>query len=240
MPILRVNRQLIYFAHVPKCGGTSVEAYLRDRFGPLAFLDQGWWGRGRARWGASSPQHVPVDALSTLFPDGFFDASFAVVRHPATRFVSAFVNARNDGRIPRLSSLDGMLSRLERRGVDAPGLADNHFLPMTRFVPDGADVFLLEDGLDRIAAWLDEVTGMRTLRTGIGRANMSRGAHGTPRDTLRHRVKRALQPAVPPLDARRLARIRALYEEDYAAFGYPEAPGDLALATPLVRMRAAA
>lgn len=239
MPILRASGKLIYFAHVPKCGGTSVERYLRDRFGALAFVDDAWWSRGRGRWGASSPQHVTAEALATLFPDGFFDVAFAIVRHPATRFVSAFVNARNDGRISRMSTLDGVLSRLERQGVGRPGLADNHFLPMTRFVPAGAEVLRLEDGLDRVAGLLDRVTGTRWDGR-IAHANASRGPHGPPGMTLRHRVKRAIQPPVPPLDPARLARIRALYHEDYPAFGYPQSPDDMRSATPRASPRRAA
>jgi len=37
MPIFRINDQLHYFAHVPKCGGSAVETYLTRRFGPLGF-----------------------------------------------------------------------------------------------------------------------------------------------------------------------------------------------------------
>ena len=33
MPFFRIDRELHYFAHVPKCAGASVEVYLRKRFG---------------------------------------------------------------------------------------------------------------------------------------------------------------------------------------------------------------
>ncbi len=225
MPILRTDDRLIYFAHVPKCGGTSIETYLRARFGQVALVDADWWTRrGIARWSASSPQHIPVEALHTMFPPDFFDASFAVVRHPATRFVSAFKHARSERHVPRTRSLDRMLGQLERHGVDAPGLADNHFMPMTRFVPEGAEVFRMEDGLDRVAEWLDEVTGTRAAGLRIGHDNAAEDRPKDTRQSLGRRIKRAMQPAIPELDAARLERIQALYRDDYAAFGYGIAP----------------
>jgi hypothetical protein len=42
MPYVTAAGKLIYFAHVPKAGGSSVENYLAARFGPLAMLDRNW------------------------------------------------------------------------------------------------------------------------------------------------------------------------------------------------------
>ena len=38
MPLAHWNNCSIFFAHVPKTGGSSVEDYLIRRFGPLASL----------------------------------------------------------------------------------------------------------------------------------------------------------------------------------------------------------
>ena len=45
MPIFRHDGALYFFAHVPKCGGQSVEDYLSRRFGPLAFLNNDYYAR---------------------------------------------------------------------------------------------------------------------------------------------------------------------------------------------------
>lgn len=92
MPIVRVGDQLVYFAHVPKCAGTSVEEYLAARFGPLAFLDRAYPDRdGRdSAWNRTSPQHIDVATFERLFPADLFAASFTVVRHPANRLLSSY------------------------------------------------------------------------------------------------------------------------------------------------------
>ena len=39
MPLAHWNNCSIFFAHVPKTGGSSVEDYLIRRFGPLSIID---------------------------------------------------------------------------------------------------------------------------------------------------------------------------------------------------------
>ena len=40
MPLACHNGQSIFFAHDPKAGGSSVEDYLIQRFGPLSLIDK--------------------------------------------------------------------------------------------------------------------------------------------------------------------------------------------------------
>ena len=68
MPFFRLRQQLVYFAHVPKCAGSSVEVYLQRRFGALAFRDQAHYKDAGTRWTRTSPQHVTVAALPRLSP----------------------------------------------------------------------------------------------------------------------------------------------------------------------------
>ncbi|MEL6934393.1 MAG: hypothetical protein AAFO17_15100 [Pseudomonadota bacterium] len=68
MPIIRIKGRPIFFAHVLKCAGTSIEKYLRARFGPLALLDRDYYDHpSRLRWSATSLQHIDVANLRRLF-----------------------------------------------------------------------------------------------------------------------------------------------------------------------------
>ena len=86
MPFFKAAQKIVYFAHVPKCGGSAVEDYLLARFGAVSFLDKNFFAQPASlHWTRSSAQHISADALVRLFPADFFDASFAVVRHPVDR-----------------------------------------------------------------------------------------------------------------------------------------------------------
>ena len=54
MPSLTVDTRLIWFAHCPKAGGTSVKTLMAetwgDRVGHLAWGWDLWWKRGGWRW----------------------------------------------------------------------------------------------------------------------------------------------------------------------------------------------
>ena len=89
MPIFRIESKLVYFCHIPKCGGTAVSRYIKARFGQVAFLDEAYLAI-RDPWSKTSPQHISADDLGNLFPANFFDASFAVVRHPVPRIISEY------------------------------------------------------------------------------------------------------------------------------------------------------
>ena len=201
MPFFRYEEKLIYFAHVPKCAGTSIEHYLSQRFGPLAFLDEHYLALDPdKRWNVSSPQHVPAHALARLFPDGFFDASFAVVRHPAERFHSAFHFQKQMETIHRRMPLSVWLRYFESRLFPGHARYDNHFLPQAAFVPEGARVFRLEDGLQALVDHIDDLVGNSDGPREIGRVNTGVG-------------QGALTPG-------QIERIRRIYSEDFERFGY--------------------
>jgi len=83
MPFFKAKSKLVYYAHVPKCGGSAVEHFIEARAGKLAFVDQKYMSQPEAmRWSKTSPQHINVDALSRIIPLEFFDAAFTIVRHP--------------------------------------------------------------------------------------------------------------------------------------------------------------
>lgn len=201
MPIFRYEEKIFYFAHIPKCAGTSIEHYLEERFGPLAFLDKHYLtvAPGK-RWNVSSPQHVPAQALARLFPEGFFEASFAVVRHPAERFHSAFRFQQQLETIHRRMPLSVWLRFFESGFFPGHARYDNHFLPQTAFVPEGARVFRMEDGLQALVDHIDGLVGNSDGPREIGRINTGVGQG--------------------ELTAGQIGRIRRIYSEDFERFGY--------------------
>jgi hypothetical protein len=214
MPFFRTAGKLVYYAHVPKCGGSAVARYIAQRFGPLAFHDSGFLRRpAAARWTRSSPQHVDAATLARLIPPALFDASFAVVRHPVARIVSTYHFQREvEGTIPPNLPFAEWLAQLAPDDPAEPFAYDNHIRPMTDIVPAGATVFHLEHGLDALVPWFDAVAGNAEGPRAILPEN-ERGARGGA----------AGERARPT--AADVARIAQLYAADFARFGYaPQTP----------------
>jgi hypothetical protein len=213
MPIVRIADKLVYFAHVPKCAGTAVERYLQTRFGPLGLRDARYLLRPEARrWSKSSPQHIDVEALGHLLPLSLFDTCFAVVRHPVSRISSVFryqrdVEVKIDPNIPFRDWLDDLAEQQDRD----PYYLDNHPRPMCDFIPEGTEIFRMEDGLAPVVDWLDDLAGTQEGAREIPLFNSY--AQGL--------AKSKVQPGPPPeITAEIKARIAALYAKDFERFGY--------------------
>ncbi len=215
MPIYQHDGALHYFAHVPKAGGRSVEDYLRRRFGVLSMIDDGHHDRDRrSTWLRTTPQHVAVKDLEVLFSIDWFASIFAVVRHPIARLVSAFNFQSTVWRqIPVGMSFAEWFDEYRALSRIYPYYYDNHLRPQVDFVPEGARVFRLEDGLDTLVEWLDQVTGSTAPGLDISHVNASRPARGAGYRT-------------EPLPQDALGAIAEHYAADFERFGYaPDAAG---------------
>ncbi len=212
MPISMVNGQLLYFAHIPKCAGSSIEAYLHGRFGRLGMLDRAHFDRPR-RWTRSSPQHALWKDMERLLPADFLSASFAVVRHPVERLKSVFTWQREwQETIPPNTSFVEFLDIIEKNRPAAKRRypLDNHASPMTSFVPPDCTVFRLEDGLHAVVEWLDSLAGNTHGPRDIGVSNRTSAQ-------LERKGKTVPKVALTSND---VLRIEQLYADDFRRFGY--------------------
>ena len=146
MPIVRSNSGVFYFCHIPKCGGSSIENYLHNSSGvSLAFLDRSFLCEDNPLrdWCSSSPQHVTGDCVDRLFPRGFFNSSFALIREPIERYKSAFYNAKYyDKFISEEVSINDFATNELRAHCFTQGWLDNHFMPQMRFIPTKCECVL--------------------------------------------------------------------------------------------------
>lgn len=213
MPIVRIADKLVYFAHVPKCGGSAVEHYLWLRFGRLAFIDPRFYRVDAAlRWSRTSPQHISADALARYFPPGFFDASFSVVRHPVDRLVSEYHHLRDAmARIPKSLGFSEWLASIPATLAADRWAHDNHLRPICDMLPSGTTWFRLEDGLQQVVRYLDTFAGNQQ----------------GPREIEPAQQRNSKIVKVVP-SARDLEMIQKLYARDLETFGYTRrAPSEL-------------
>lgn len=209
MPIFKAAGKLIYYAHVPKCAGSAVERYLAERFHHVAFQNTRYMALPEPRrWSRTSPQHIDVASLDLLFPPEFFDACFTIVRHPVARLVSAYHFQHDVERIiPSGLSFGEWLEDILEIREEQPFPFDNHILPMSDLVPEGATVFHLEHGLQALVPWCDAIMG-----------------HKDGPRALEHVNKRAeyassSQTRVVPGPGE-IARIAQIYAADFERFKY--------------------
>ena len=210
MPSLHLSDRLIWFAHCPKAGGTSVETFMvsqwEERVGHLHWGWDLWWKGGgwRIAEPPNSPQHLIWEDAIQLLPRAP-DQVFALVRDPVAKMVSEYRWQRQRRRGTKLGRLLSylpfplwlrlMLALAER----SPYAYDNHLRPQSDFIPEDAKVFQLENGMGPVIAWLTSVTDTQ------------------PKISVPHTIPTGTGLCPARGDVARIARA---FAGDYARFGY--------------------
>lgn len=223
MPSLTLSDRLIWFAHCPKAGGTSVEQFMVARWGDaVGHLHWGWdlwWRRGGWRLAdpPNSPQHLVWDDAAAALPRRP-DTIFAMVRDPVARMASEHRWQRRGRRgtlagkalawLPFPLWIRLMLATARHH----PHAFDNHFRPQADFIPPEAHVFRLEDGLVPVLDWLAEAAG-------------DAGGETAAHTAIPHAIPTGKRT---PVGAGEAVLIGRAFAVDYRRFGYApprDAPG---------------
>lgn len=207
MPLIRHADKIVFFVHVPKTGGTSIEQALQKAGAKTALL----YGSRFKGFSKTTFQHMDAHIYEKIVPENFYDYSFAIVRHPFTRLVSEFYYRRKRGFAKR--TFDSWLNIAMNTCPKDPYIMDNHFRPQVDFIRPGVEVFKLEDGLDQPLAAAAAQLGL-TLETREAHANKSKTK--TPVYWTAQTRARAIE----------------FYREDFDCFGYDP---DLSIAELLIK-----
>jgi len=200
MPLISTHGQRIFFAHIPKTAGSSVEEYLVRRFGgPLSLIDRNKREGVRGTGLITPLTHVAaIDLREMLPPD--IDFSFTVVRNPVTRIQSEYRYQTGVSRLSRLGFSTWLRVMIAAARIE-PRIYENHIRPQVDLIPENSEIFRLEDGFDALIERLDEVTGSTA-----------------PDQAVRHLLKRERKDIA--LHRQDVELLGAFYADDFERFGY--------------------
>lgn len=208
MPIFRKDGKSILFVHVPKCGGSSIEAAFRSSGYESLDLD-GKMGRWSANYLRScTPQHMHADLLERLYRIERFDAVFMLVRDPIARFRSEYVwrNRKKARLSPDAARVSRWTSRALRAYRRNPYAHDNHIRPQYEFLLPQAIVYRFEDGVGTALADLNE--------------RFDLGVTEDPAPRRSGAIEFGLPSADVELTAAVRGRVIDFYRRDFDEFGY--------------------
>ncbi len=217
MPYFKLDNNNIWFSHVPKCGGTSIEKTLVNHGVSLSFYDPSFFSVSKkSRWNNSSPQHIQINDALRCLNFSQFHYKFVVVRDPVKRFISAFNHKKNIGHIKPWETVSSFLSKLEKNDSSEFHFRfDNHFIEANKLTHDECMVFYLEDGFDKLGLWFNKILG-RDIPLNFG--HMNSGHTRAPTNNISRRFKIYKNVDLQSIKQKDISRIKEYYFEDYKRF----------------------
>lgn len=197
MPLIRINGRTVFFVHIPKTGGTSMENTLAG-VGQIALHRKPF-----SDW--IPPQHWHAEIYSITVPAGFYDMGFLVCRNPYTRLVSEFRHRARKDRV-RSAGFDRWAAAILDAYSRDPYMLYNHIRPQSEFHAQGIEIHRFEDGLQ---AAIDRIADF----CGLSKPPKMRQDNVSPRLTVEMSKATA-------------KRIASFYAADFNRFGYEPAALD--------------
>lgn len=200
MPLINTPKLQIFFAHIPKAGGSSVEDYLIRRFGSATMIDKYKRSKTRGTGLINSCTHLSSRDLEEFIPKDL-GYCFTVVRDPVARMISEYKFQTGHSRTTKVSFSTWLKVMLHCVNLESR-IYDNHIRPQSDLVPEGAEVFQLEDGFDKLVNRLDIITESTAPEVDFGHL-------------LKRTPKKEIVPSRQDVDL-----IYQFYDVDYERFSY--------------------
>jgi hypothetical protein len=201
MPLfLKANHAVLYI-HVPKTGGTAVEAFFAANGFRTEYLDTG----GPAslnRFRRCAPQHMHAEQIKAIFRPLRLDYVFMTVREPLARLLSEYkMHLRGKESV---AQLDEWFDQMCKRYQEDSYIAENHFRPQCEFWMPGCEVYKQEEGFEcKFIERLEAKTGLTLDVRQLGAYN---------KDEVTQLETGAI--------SRVSARVAQFYRKDYLMFNY--------------------
>lgn len=147
MPLYTKENRNILFIHIPKTGGSSIDASLKSLGFRCFFEIRGLPPQDFLK---ASPQHLVFSELQRLVDTRAIDTIFTVIRNPYSRILSEFLwQHRQSSDMANLPNLYSWLDSRFTEYLNEPTVDDNHIRPMTEFIlpSEKCLVYKFEDGL---------------------------------------------------------------------------------------------
>ena len=203
------NRASVLFVHIPKCGGGSIEQYLRQ-----SNFKQYLYQARPAGFLRCSAQHMHMDLLEQFIDLNYFDAIFSVVRNPVARIISEYKWRIKSPYAKH--GIDHWYTKTRDIYNKNPFAFDNHLRPMNAFVRDNSKIFKLEEDMPLIAPWLrQKLPSVSTFQPEI--RNQKDNLH-QQRVATNPKLIRLYNLATPSEET--IAHILNDYREDFKRFNY--------------------
>ena len=128
MPLLTLNSKSLFFIHIPKTGGSSLYANLKDAGVKVKFV------KHKSVEGINR-QHYHIELLEKHFPSFKNYACFTIVRNPWHKLLSEFVWRIKKAKFAKLD-------KWTAKNISQPYSAlDNHLRPQIDFIADNVKIF---------------------------------------------------------------------------------------------------
>jgi hypothetical protein len=153
LPIFTTDGKSICFIHIPKCGGTSINARFHQMGWRLDYYD-GNQKTQISKIRRNSPQHSRIAQLDQLIDLDMVDFTFALVRDPFARIVSEYKFQRKLGWTTL--GFQAWVGSALARAADTPAVFDSHLRPASDFIDPRVATFRLEDQRGALLAALNQ------------------------------------------------------------------------------------